>query len=60
MPNALSVKELTDRLGLNDVRTHQWFIQPTSALKGDGLYEGLEWLSRAIRDGDAYKRQKFQ
>ena len=44
LPNALSVAQLMDRLELNDIRDRPWFIQATSAVTGDGLYEGMDWL----------------
>ena len=45
LPNALSVAEITDRMGLMKLHSHQWYIQGTSVPAGDGLYEGLDWLS---------------
>jgi len=48
LPNALSVNEITTRLGLNQIRTRQWYIQATCATTGDGLYEGLDWLSSTL------------
>jgi ADP-ribosylation factor protein 1 len=44
MPTALSVPELTDRLGLFHLRDRKWFIQASCAPSGDGLYEGLDWV----------------
>merc|ERR1712154_673062 len=48
LPNALSVNEVTDRLGLSTLRKRDWYIQSTCATTGDGLYEGLDWLSTTI------------
>ncbi|KAK7127392.1 hypothetical protein R3I93_020089 [Phoxinus phoxinus] len=45
LPKAMTVSELTDRLGLHTLRGRQWFVQPTCAVQGSGLYEGLDWLS---------------
>lgn len=50
LPNAMSVAELSDKLDLNHIKTHKWFVQSSCATSGDGLYEGLEWLSSAIGD----------
>lgn len=50
LPNAMSVAELTDKLGLHALRNRQWYIQATCATTGDGLYEGLEWLSTALKN----------
>lgn len=49
LPNALNAAEVTDKLGLQSLRQRQWFIQSTCATSGDGLYEGLEWLSNNLR-----------
>eukprot|EP01083_Nonionella_stella_P084980 235337_1 len=48
LPNAMSVNEVTERLGLNKLRNRRWYIQSTCARTGDGLYEGLDWLSDAL------------
>merc|ERR1739841_201793 len=41
LPNAMSVSEVTDKLGLHSVTNRKWYIQSTCATTGDGLYEGL-------------------
>eukprot|EP00005_Dracoamoeba_jomungandri_P003402 CAMPEP_0174257942 /NCGR_PEP_ID=MMETSP0439-20130205/7036_1 /TAXON_ID=0 /ORGANISM="Stereomyxa ramosa, Strain Chinc5" /LENGTH=169 /DNA_ID=CAMNT_0015341257 /DNA_START=46 /DNA_END=552 /DNA_ORIENTATION=+ len=43
LPNAMSVAEVTDKLGLHSMRNRKWYIQATCATSGDGLYEGLDW-----------------
>uniref|UniRef100_A0A8P4G954 ADP-ribosylation factor 5 n=1 Tax=Dicentrarchus labrax TaxID=13489 RepID=A0A8P4G954_DICLA len=48
LPNALSVSELTDKLGLHALRNKTWHIQSTCATQGTGLYEGLDWLSKEL------------
>jgi len=48
LPNAMSVAEVTERLGLNQLRNRKWYIQATCATTGDGLYEGLDWLSNTL------------
>ncbi|XP_031723209.1 ADP-ribosylation factor 4 [Anarrhichthys ocellatus] len=48
LPNALSVSELTDKLGLQTLHHKNWHIQSTCATQGTGLYEGLDWLSREL------------
>eukprot|EP01116_Phalansterium_solitarium_P022418 TRINITY_DN739_c0_g1_i1.p1 TRINITY_DN739_c0_g1~~TRINITY_DN739_c0_g1_i1.p1 ORF type:complete len:179 (-),score=43.59 TRINITY_DN739_c0_g1_i1:347-883(-) len=47
LPNAMSVAELTDKLGLHSLK-RKWFIQAACATTGDGLYEGLDWLSNSL------------
>ncbi|KAI9752073.1 MAG: hypothetical protein M1815_000749 [Lichina confinis] len=49
LPNAMSAAEITDALGLHSLRQRSWFIQSTCATSGDGLYEGLDWLSNALK-----------
>jgi len=48
LPNAMSVAEVTERLQLNTIRNRAWYIQATCATTGDGLYEGLDWLSSTL------------
>lgn len=49
LPNAMSAAEMTDKLGLHGLRQRQWFIQACCATTGDGLYEGLDWLSATLQ-----------
>jgi len=49
LPNAAKVKHITEKLGLSKLRTRQWYIQGTCATTGDGLYEGLDWLSNTLK-----------
>lgn len=49
LPNAMSVAELAEKLGLPTLRSRQWHIQGSCATTGDGLYEGLDWLSRSLK-----------
>ena len=48
LPNAMTAAEITDKLGLHSLRQRHWFIQSTCATSGEGLYEGLDWLSTNI------------
>ena len=45
LPQAMSVADMTEKIGLHNIRTRKWFIQATCATSGDGLYEGLDWLA---------------
>jgi ADP-ribosylation factor protein 1 len=49
LPNAMNATEITDKIGLQAIRTRDWFIQSTCATNGDGLFEGLEWLSSHLK-----------
>ena len=44
LPRAMGTADLAARLGLHDLRGHKWRIQASSAVTGDGLYEGLDWV----------------
>jgi ADP-ribosylation factor protein 1 len=44
----MTAAEITDKLGLHSIRQRHWFIQSTCATSGEGLYEGLDWLSTNI------------
>jgi len=45
LPTAKSVADITDKLRLYDLKERKWYIQATCAVSGDGLFEGLDWLS---------------
>ncbi|XP_057517854.1 ADP-ribosylation factor 1-like [Amaranthus tricolor] len=48
LPNAMNAAEITDKLGLHSLRQRHWYIQSMCATSGEGLYEGLDWLSNNI------------
>ncbi|EPQ11462.1 ADP-ribosylation factor 1 [Myotis brandtii] len=50
LPNAMNTAEITDKLGLHSLCYRNWSIQATCATSGDGLYEGLDWLSNQLRN----------
>lgn len=45
LPNALKAPQIAEKLALGQLHNRKWFIQACCATTGDGLYEGLEWLS---------------
>lgn len=49
LPNALSATELTEALALTDIRDRQWTIFGTSATKGTGIFDGLDWLCNELQ-----------
>eukprot|EP00618_Florenciella_parvula_P026092 CAMPEP_0119480728 /NCGR_PEP_ID=MMETSP1344-20130328/9406_1 /TAXON_ID=236787 /ORGANISM="Florenciella parvula, Strain CCMP2471" /LENGTH=189 /DNA_ID=CAMNT_0007515065 /DNA_START=88 /DNA_END=657 /DNA_ORIENTATION=+ len=49
LPNSMPSAEMAEKLGLTSLRARQWYIQPSSATSGAGLYEGLDWLSGALK-----------
>jgi Arf/Sar family protein len=50
MRGAMSPREVCEGLGLLDLKNRKWHIQGTCALQGDGLYEGLDWLSSTLKE----------
>ncbi|XP_065660117.1 ADP-ribosylation factor 2 [Hydra vulgaris] len=55
---ASNVNDVKTLLGLADIATHKWFIQPTVATKGEGLFEGFDWLAAQINDS-FFNRKMF-
>ena len=45
LPKAMSAAEVADKLGLASMTRHTSFVQPCCATSGEGLYEGLDWMS---------------
>ncbi|XP_015783521.1 ADP-ribosylation factor-like protein 1 [Tetranychus urticae] len=48
LPQAMSVAEIHQALGLDALKNRTFQIFKTSALKGEGLDEAMEWLSNAL------------
>merc|ERR1712136_341501 len=59
MPNAMTAAEVTGKFGLHNLRHRQWFIQSACATTGDGLYEGLDWLSRTLSSKKGKRHCQF-
>jgi len=51
LPGAKSETEVCEALGLNLIKDRQWAIFKSSAVKGYGLYEGLDWLVNTLNTG---------
>ena len=45
LPDAMNAEDLACTLGLHSLQNREWHVQETCATTGDGLYEGLDWLS---------------
>jgi len=43
---AFTPEEIPEKLGLTRLRNRTWYVQPCVATQGDGLTEGLTWLSQ--------------
>ncbi len=48
LPRAMSVQEVTSKMALHEIKNRHWYIHGLCATSGDGLYEGLDWLSRTL------------
>lgn len=48
LPGALTSAQITEALGLAAVKGRSWAIFQTSAVKGEGLNEGLDWLTATL------------
>jgi ADP-ribosylation factor 1/2 len=48
--------EVCEGLGLYDLKNRTWHIQGSCALKGDGLYEGLDWMASTLKELQASGR----
>lgn len=44
LPNAMTAAEVSQGLGLTEIRNRQWAIFQSSAVQGHGITEGLDWL----------------
>ncbi|KAL6581632.1 hypothetical protein OROMI_007555 [Orobanche minor] len=53
LKGAMTPREVCDGMGLYDLKSRKWHIQGTCALKGDGLYEGLDWLASTLKEQKA-------
>ncbi|KAI5414900.1 Arf GTPase arf1, variant 2 [Lathyrus oleraceus] len=51
LPGALDDAAVTESLELHKIKNRQWSIFKTSAIKGEGLFEGLDWLSNTLKSG---------
>ncbi|GAA5918839.1 hypothetical protein JCM6882_004712 [Rhodosporidiobolus microsporus] len=49
LPDAMTPTEVTEKLGLLRMKDRSWYCHPSNALDGDGLFEGLNWLSQNIK-----------
>ncbi|CAF1019023.1 unnamed protein product, partial [Adineta ricciae] len=49
LPNAIDRTQIIERMQLNSIRNRPWLVQTCSATTGDGLYEGLDWLVKAVK-----------
>jgi len=46
---AMTEAEIMSALGLSGITTQQWAIFMTSALKGDGIFEAMDWIAAVLK-----------
>ena len=49
LPRALSPSEIVSALGLQGMKGRRWHVQGAVATRGEGLYEGMDWLSGVLK-----------
>jgi ADP-ribosylation factor-like protein 5B len=52
----MSVPELSEGLDLISLTTHNWHVQASCAITGEGLLEGLQWVAEELRRKEAAPR----
>lgn len=45
LPTAKNAGDLSEIFSLHEIKGHDWHIQGCCALTGEGLEEGLDWLT---------------
>lgn len=48
LQGALSIQDIKDFLELDSFSTRHWAVVPCSAMTGDGLVKGIEWIVNDI------------
>jgi small GTP-binding protein len=49
LKGAMSAAEISKLLNLTSIKDQGWHIQACCALTGEGLYQGLQWISSRLR-----------
>ena len=50
LPGAIDSAGVAEALQLYSIKGRQWHIQKTSATKGEGLTEGMDWLAETLKN----------
>ncbi len=48
LSGAMSPNQVTEKMGLSQLKGRQWLVQGTSATTGQGLMEGLDWMAGVL------------
>jgi len=49
--DVMKADEISDRLNLRNLPSRNWYVQPTVAIEGQGIFEGLSWLAQNCKKG---------
>jgi Arf/Sar family protein len=49
MKGCLTPAEVCEGLGLQELHNHKLHVQKVTAIRGEGLHAGLDWLARTIK-----------
>jgi ADP-ribosylation factor protein 1 len=49
--DSYSPQEVTDFMGLKDNKTNKWLVQGSSAVTGQGITQGFDWLADTLLKG---------
>ena len=48
--NSLSAEEIGEGLNLLSIRDRTWNIQPCSAMDGEGIKDGMDWIMENVNN----------
>ncbi|KAK5584064.1 hypothetical protein RB653_005671 [Dictyostelium firmibasis] len=48
MNGAMNTTEIVESLDLNSIKDREWYIQPCSVVRSDGIYEGFDWIANSL------------
>lgn len=46
---AMPAAEISQKLNLNTIKDRSWYIQACCALTGEGLPQGMDWLTQQVK-----------
>eukprot|EP01087_Luapelamoeba_hula_P009831 TRINITY_DN2571_c0_g1_i1.p1 TRINITY_DN2571_c0_g1~~TRINITY_DN2571_c0_g1_i1.p1 ORF type:complete len:178 (+),score=27.93 TRINITY_DN2571_c0_g1_i1:117-650(+) len=49
LKGAMSASELSEAIGLHEIKDHDWHIQSCCALTGEGLFQGMDWIAQRCK-----------
>lgn len=49
LPESLTASDLAQALGLPSIKDRPWQIQACTAVRGEGVREGMEWVCKSIK-----------